>query len=158
MEYIDLLNKGAKLVHEQVVKAGYDISENSPLCLMGEKILALHDGKNQMIHLCTQNIKSILLWDVPSVFEEDLLDSKNSEATYFMSKALTHEATHAAQYCNKGNLIAPERASVEVTEWKSKSIELSLIIGGTKAREEEAYLLESDPFFVANAVKKHCFK
>ena len=51
MEYVDFLNKGAKLVHEQVVTAGYDISENSPLCLMGKKILALHDGKNQLIHL-----------------------------------------------------------------------------------------------------------
>tara|TARA_B100001287_G_C22296844_1_gene350952 strand:+ start:74 stop:547 length:474 start_codon:yes stop_codon:yes gene_type:complete len=157
MEYVDFLNKGAKLVYEQVVKAGYDISENSPYCLMGEKILALHDGKNQTIHLCTRNLKSILLWDTPAVLEEDLSDSRNREATYLMSNALTHEATHAAQYCNNGNLIAPERASEEVTEWKSRSIGLSLVIGGTKAREEEAYLLESDPYFIADAVKKYCF-
>ena len=36
-------------------------------------------------------------------------------------------------------------------------VDLSLMIGGTEAREEEAYLLESDPFYVAGAIEKYCF-
>ena len=74
-----------------------------------------------------------------------------------MSKALTHEAVHAAQYCNSGMLIAPQKASPEVAERKSKAIELSLAVGGARSREEEAYLLESDPFFVAMSIEKFCF-
>ena len=73
-----------------------------------------------------------------------------------MSKALTHEAVHAAQYCNSGNLIAPDKSSTAVTEFKNAAIELSLAFGGTREREEEAYALETDPVFVVNALKKYC--
>ena len=54
-------------------------------------------------------------------------------------------------------LIAPQKASPEVAERKSKAIELSLAVGGARSREEEAYLLESDPFFVAKSIEKFCF-
>ena len=74
-----------------------------------------------------------------------------------MSKALTHEAVHAAQYCNGGKIIAPHKSSQLAKEWKKEAIDLSLMIGGTEAREEEAYLLETDPFYVADAVEKFCF-
>ena len=74
-----------------------------------------------------------------------------------MSKALTHEAVHAAQYCNGGKIIAPHKSSELAKEWKKKAIDLSLMIGGTEAREEEAYLLETDPFYVADAIEKFCF-
>ncbi len=74
-----------------------------------------------------------------------------------MSKALTHEAVHAAQYCNDGKIIAPHKSSQLAKEWKKEAIDLSLMIGGTEAREEEAYLLETDPFYVADAIEKFCF-
>ncbi len=74
-----------------------------------------------------------------------------------MSKALTHEAVHAAQYCNGGKIIAPNKASQLAKEWKKEAINLSLMIGGTEAREEEAYLLETEPFYVADAIEKFCF-
>ena len=76
---------------------------------------------------------------------------------FFMSKALTHEAVHAAQYCNGGKIIAPHKASQTANLWKKEAIDLSLMIGGTEAREEEAYLLETDPFYVADAIAKFCF-
>ena len=157
MEYVDFLNHGAKLVHEQVIKAGYEISENSPYCLMMSKILALHDGSAKKIYICTHNLKNILLWNAPQGPKEVLSKSREKEARFFMSKALTHEAVHAAQYCNSGMLIAPQKASPEVAERKSKAIELSLAVGGARSREEEAYLLESDPFFVAKSIEKFCF-
>ena len=77
--------------------------------------------------------------------------------TFFMSKSLTHKAVHAAQYCNGGKIIAPHKASQPAKEWKKEAIDLSLMIRGTEAREEEAYLLETDPFYVADAIKKFCF-
>ena len=157
MEYIDFLNSGAKLVHEQVIKAGYEISENSPYCLMMRKILALHDGSAKKIYICTHNLKQILLWNAPLGPRDVLSKSKEKEAQFFMSKALTHEAVHAAQYCNNRMLIAPQKASPEAAEQKSQAIELSLAVGGTRSREEEAYLLETDPYFVAKSIEKFCF-
>ena len=157
MEYADFLSIDAKLVHNQVVKAGYEIRENSPYCLMMEKTLALHDGRAKIIYLCTQNLKNILLWDAPVDPRAALSKSREKKASFFMSKALTHEAVHAAQYCNGGNLIAPGKSSTAVTEFKNRAIELSLAIGGTREREEEAYALESNPAFVVNALKKYCF-
>ena len=74
-----------------------------------------------------------------------------------MSKALTHEAVHAAQYCNGGKIIAPHKASQLAKEWKKEAIDLFPMIGGTEAQEEEAYLLETDPFYVVDAIKKFCF-
>ena len=74
-----------------------------------------------------------------------------------MSKVLTHEAVHAAQYCNGEKIIAPHKASQPPKGWKKEAIDLSLTIGGTEAREEEAYLLETDPFYVADAIEKFCF-
>lgn len=74
-----------------------------------------------------------------------------------MSKVLTHEAVHAAQYCNGGKIIAPRKASQLAKECKKEALDLSLTIGGTEAREEEAYLLETDLFYVAAAIEKFCF-
>ena len=157
MEYVEYLNRGAKLVHEQVIRAGYEILENSPLCLMTTKTLALHDGKNKRIYICTGSLKSILLWNSPQSPRDKLTKTIKKDSTYFISKALTHEAVHAAQYCNGGKIIAPHKASQLVNEWKKEAIDLSLMIGGTEAREEEAYLLETDPFYVADAIEKFCF-
>ena len=157
MEYVGCLNRGVKLIHEQVIKAVYEILENSPLCLMTTKILALHDGKNKRIYICTENLKSILLWNLPQSPRDKLSKNRKKETTFFMSKALTHEAVHAAQYCNSGKIIAPHKASQLAKEWKKEAINLSLMIGGTEAREEEAYLLETDPFYVADAIEKFCF-
>ena len=156
MEYVNLLNANAKLVHNQVLKAGYEIRENSPYCLMMNKTLGLHDGKAKVIYLCTQNLKRILLWDAPVGPRAALSKSIEKKASFFMSKALTHEAVHAAQYCNSGNLIAPDKSSTAVTKFKNAAIELSLAIGGKREREEEAYALETNPVFVANALKKYC--
>lgn len=124
---------------------------------MMKKTLALHDGRAKIIYLCTQNLKNILLWDAPVGPRAALSKSREKKASFFMSKALTHEAVHAAQYCNSGNLIAPDKSSTAVTEFKNRAIELSLAIGGTREREEEAYALESNPAFVVNALKKYCF-
>ena len=157
MEYVDFLNSNTKIVHNQVVKAGYQIIENSPYCLMAKQILALHSGRAKKIYLCTQNLKNILAWDAPAGPREVLAKYKLKQAKYFMSKALTHEAVHAAQYCNNNNLIAPERSSPVVTDFKKQAIKLSLVVGGTKQREEEAYLLETNPTFVVAALKKFCF-
>ena len=157
MEYVEFLNRGAKLVHEHVIKAGYEIRENSPYCLMTTKVLALHDGKNKRIYLCTKNLKSNLLWGLPQSPRDKLSRNRKKEATLFMSKALTHEAVHAAQYCNGGKIIAPHKSSQLAKERKKEAIDLSLMIGGTEAREEEAYLLETDPFYVADAIEKFCF-
>ena len=157
MEYVEYLNREAKLVHEHVIKAGYEILENSPLCLMTKKVLALHDGNNKRIYICTGNLKSILLWNLPQSPRDKLSKTRKKETTFFMSKALTHEAVHAAQYCNGGKIIAPHKASRLAKEWKKEAIDLSLMIGGTEAREAEAYLLESDPFYVAGAIEKFCF-
>ena len=74
-----------------------------------------------------------------------------------MSESLTYEAVRAAQCCNGGETIAPHKASQLAKEWKKEAIDLSLMIGGTEAREEEAYLLETDPFYVADAIEKFCF-
>ena len=157
MEYVEYLNRGAKLVHEQVIKAGYEILENSPLCQMTTKILALHDGRNKRIYICTGSLKLILLSNSPQSPRDKLSKTIKKDSTYFISKALTHEAVHAAQYCNGGKIIAPHKASQLAKEWKKEAIELSLMIGGTEAREEEAYLLETDPFYVADAIEKFCF-
>ena len=157
MEYVEYLNRGAKLVHEQVIKAGYEILENSPLCRMTTKILALHDGRNKRIYICTGSLKLILLSNSPQSPRDKLSKTIKKDSTYFISKALTHEAVHAAQYCNGGKIIAPHKASQLAKEWKKEAIELSLMIGGTEAREEEAYLLETDPFYVADAIEKFCF-
>ena len=156
MEYANFLNANAKIVHNQVLKAGYQIRENSPYCLMTKKTLALHDGKAKIIYLCTQNLKNILYWDAPVGPRTVLSKSRQKEASFFMSKALTHEAVHVAQYCNSGKLIAPDKSSTVVSKFKSAAIELSLAIGGTREREEEAYALETNPIFVVNALEKYC--
>ena len=157
MEYVDFLNSNAKIVHNQVIKAGYQIIENSPYCLMAKQILALHNGRAKKIYLCTQNLKNILVWSAPTGPRNVFAKSKVKQARFYMSKALTHEAVHAAQYCNNNNLIAPERSSPVVTDFKKEAIQLSLLVGGTKQREEEAYLLETNPAFVVAALKRFCF-
>ena len=85
MEYVEYLNRGAKLVHEHVVKAGYEILENSPLCLMTKKVLALHDGNNKRIYICTGNLKSILLWNLPQSPRDKLSKTRKKETTFFMA-------------------------------------------------------------------------
>ena len=78
---------------------------------MAKQILALHNGRAKKIYLCTQNLKNILVWSAPTGPRNVFAKSKVKQARFYMSKALTHEAVHAAQYCNNNNLIAPERSS-----------------------------------------------
>ena len=96
------------------------------------------------------------LWNLPQSPRYKL--SKPRKKIYlFMGKFHKHEAVQAAQYCNGWKIVAPHKASQLAKKWKKEAIDLSLTIRGTEAREKEAYLLESDSFYVADCIEKFCF-
>ena len=104
MEYVDFLNADAKLVHNQVLKAGYEIRENSPYCLMMKNTLALHDGKAKVIYLCTQNLKNILLWDAPVGPRSALSNSREKKASFFSTESVVDPWVHDTFFSKKNCL------------------------------------------------------
>ena len=66
-----------------------------------------------------------------------------------MSKVLTVEAVHAAQYCNGGKIIAPHKASQLAKEWKKEAPDLEL---AKKFVRDKRYLWNSGIFLFKASV------
>ena len=75
----------------------------------------------------------------------------------FIRRALRHEATHVAQWCNE-NEITGIIGDLEnkIHENKLRALESSLDLSGNFMMEVEAYVMEDKPKSVIKALEKYC--
>ena len=151
MEFEDFLDRTELEIIKIVEKAGYQIEENTPPCLLSNDYVGFLNKKRKVIIICTNNAKrrenyTLLRNKDKASFERTALHIK---------KALRHEAVHVAQECNNGNLLKLEK-KLSMNPAKIKALNKSIIISGEKEKEKQAYIIESQPKLVEKVLKKYC--
>ncbi len=155
MEFIDFLDRAEVKIINIIEKVGYQIEENTKLCLLSKNYMGFLKRKKKVVIICTKNAKkregyTILRKNNKDAYERTALHIK---------KALRHEAVHIAQECNDGNLLnIKEKFSMRPS--KIKALNESMKISGERERERErereAYILEDRPKLVEKELKKYC--
>tara|TARA_Y100001968_G_scaffold117357_1_gene106750 strand:- start:1717 stop:2187 length:471 start_codon:yes stop_codon:yes gene_type:complete len=151
MEFLEYLDKTEIEIIKIVEKAGYEIEENTPLCLLSDDYVGFLDKRREVIVICTRNAKKR---------ENHTLINKANYDTFertalHIKKALRHEAVHVAQECNDGKIIKiEEKFSMNLS--KMKALNRSLKISEEEEKERQAYILEDKPILVEKKLKKYC--
>ena len=152
LEFILFLNAQEKQILDLVQKANYNIEENTPLCLIGNRFFGFLKKRTNTIVICTENAKKYTGYYL----------MKNSNSDTFKTglmirRALRHESVHIAQECNNGNLIETDtKKKIEMNPLKLNALKASTKLVGNKEKEYEAYAMEDKPKLVIAALKKYC--
>ena len=154
MEFLLFLTAKEKEILELIDKAKFTVEENTPLCLLGRKYVGFTKKRQRSVVICTQNIKDSNGYSMPKIGR-----NRDDERTAIsIRKAIRHEATHVAQYCNNSEILGVLSKKVKMHSWyKSSAIKGSTSIGNIKReKEEEAYYLEDRPNKVISILEKYC--
>ncbi len=153
MEFILFLGRLDKEILELIRKAEYTIMENAPICEIGKNFVGFHNGTEKIIVICTENAKRLGNYKESTIIN----DNDNHKTRLFIRRALRHEATHAAQWCNE-NKITGIIGDLEnrINENKLSALESSLDLSGNFMMEVEAYVMEDKPKSVIKALEKYC--
>ena len=153
MEFILFLSRLDKEILELIRKADYTIMENAPICEIGKNFVGFHNGKEKIIVICTENAKKLGNYRENQIIN----DNDNHKTRLFIRRALRHEATHIAQWCNENELtgIIGDLEN-KIHENKLRALESSLDLSGSFMMEVEAYVMEDKPNSVIKALEKYC--
>ena len=151
MEFIDFLDRTEVEIIKMVEKAGYKITENKQLCLLGENYVGFLNKKNKEIIICTSNAKKREGYTRLSMKNKDIFE----KTALHIKKALRHEAVHVAQECNDGNLLRIDR-KLSMNASKINALNGSTRISGEEEKEKQAYILEDKPKLIKNELRKYC--
>jgi len=154
MEFLLFLTAKEKEILDLIYKAKFSIEENTPLCLLGDSFFGFFKKEKRTIVICTENAKRIGGYYIPKPFK----DNDNDATGRIVRRALRHESVHAAQMCNKGNVIIENgKKKLFVHPYKRKSLETSIALSPeSKKREYEAYSIEDKANIIIAGLKKYC--
>ena len=154
MEFILLLGKLEKEILDLIKKAEYTIVENSPICEIGTNFVGFHNGNEKLIVICTENAKRLGNYKENQVMN----DNDNHKTKLYIRRALRHEATHVAQWCNENKITGIiQNLEDKIHENKLRALESSIGFSGNLMMEIEAYVMEDKPRSVIKALEKYCF-
>ena len=154
MEFIIFLSKLDREILDLLIRANYKVEENQIACLSHKEIKGLHNFEENIIVICTENIKRKTNYKILKNYS----NKDNFKTERETRKALRHEATHAIQKCNNnqtvGNIIKLEKS---LHERKRKALKFSTsTFAGNYDREVEAYIMEDKPRKVKEMLKSYC--
>ena len=151
MEFINFLDKTEIEIVKIVEKAGYEIAENTKLCLLSENYVGFLNRRKKKIIICTSNAKKREGYTTLRKNNKDIF----GRAALHIKKALRHEAVHVAQECNDGKLLKIDR-KLTMNPSKINALNGSIRISGEEEKERQAYILEDRPRLVERELKKYC--
>ena len=151
MEFIDFLDRTEVEIIKMVEKAGYQTTENTKLCLLGENYVGFLNIRKKEIVICTSNAKKREGYTFLRSKDKDIYQ----RTALHIKKALRHEAVHVAQECNDGNLLKIGR-KLSINQAKIKALNGSVRISGEIEKERQAYILEDKPKIIIKELKKYC--
>ena len=151
MEYLGYLDRIEVEIIRIVEKAGYNIEENTSLCLLSDDYVGFLEKRRKVIVLCTKNAKRREGYTLIRKRDKDIFE----RTALHIKKALRHEAVHVAQECNDGNILKIEKKFF-MNVSKMKALNRSIRISGEEEKERQAYILEDKPILVAKELKKYC--
>jgi len=134
-------------------QANWKLEENSGLCDMSQVVFAWTSAENK-IGICLNNIeKHIAVGGHSPAVSKSMV--KN-----MVNQAVTHEAVHVAQMCNKRSPVLTTRVKLdELTASQKKSVVRSMAYTlnlSSAALEAEAYYMEKSPLLTTYMLKRYC--
>ena len=151
MEYLGYLDRIEVEIIRIVEKAGYNIEENTSLCLLSDDYVGFLEKRRKVIVLCTKNAKRREGYTLIKKRDKDTFE----RTALHIKKALRHEAVHVAQECNDGKILKIEKKFL-MNVSKKKALKRSIKISGEEEKERQAYILEDKPRLVEKELKKYC--
>ncbi|KGG11852.1 serine hydroxymethyltransferase [Prochlorococcus marinus] len=154
LEFILFLDASEKKILDLVQKANYQVEENTPLCLIGQKFFGFLKKQQRKVVICTENAKR----DGGYNFIKDKSTGGSFKTGLMIRRALRHESVHIAQECNNGKLINIfDKKKLKISPYKLEALRASTELTGELDKEYEAYAMEDNPKKIISALKKFCF-
>ena len=151
-EYRRYISKSVLPLHDLLLKKHFLVITDPPTCKTNGLIRGYFISRYRAIYLCVENIlKDPRLGDIDG-------RNKFNDARKQLSKTLTHEAVHAAQWCkgSKDWTLFGSKYQGELGGFGDTALNPSANFRGNKQSEKEAYLLESKPEIAMEAIDIYC--
>ena len=155
MDFQLFINPTSEKLIKLISSINYVIEENSVYCNFNQKFVGFHEGDKRKIHICTNNIKNIIGWNLPTSPRYGMR-YKNSKLKSNINKVINHEIVHVIQQCKGTNIININNISDKVLDRKLLALKGSYEISNNLLSEAEAYSIESNPKLIEKSFKKYC--
>ena len=151
-DYHQYINKDVLPLHDLLLRRQFLIISNPPTCKTNRLMRGYFISRYRAIYLCVDN----LLMD-PRLGDIDGRN-KSQDAKKQLSKTLTHEAIHVAQWCkgSKDWTLFKLKDQGGLGGFGDTALNRSENFSGNKNSEKEAYLLESQPKIAMEAINIYC--
>jgi len=130
-------------------QANYRVEQDTGLCEVSRVVFAWTTS-NKGMGVCLDNINH---YSKQKGYDRRAIGK-------IVNQAITHEAVHVAQMCNKGKTVLSDRVQLDELSPKQKSgvvrsMAYSLNLGSA-ALEAEAYYMEKSPTLTTYLLKRYC--
>ena len=151
-DYRRYLNKSVLPLHDLLLRKQFLIIPDPPTCKTNRLIRGYFISRYRAIYLCLDN-----LLEDPRLGDIDGRN-KSIDARKQLSRTLTHEAIHVAQWCkgSKDWTLFGLKYQSEIGGFGNTALNPSANFRGNKKSEKEAYLLENKPDIAMEAIDTYC--
>ena len=150
--YQQYISKNVLPLHNLLLKKEFLIIPNPPTCKKNRLIRGYFISRYRAIYLCVDN-----LLEDPRLGD---IDGRNKfkDARKQLSKTLTHEAIHVAQWCKGSNdwTLFGRKYQGQIGGFGDTALNPSANFRGNQKSEREAYLLEGKPEIAMEAINIYC--
>ena len=151
-DYRRYISKSVLPLHDLLQKKQFLVIPDPPTCKTNGLIRGYFISRYRAIYLCVENLlKDPRLGDIDG-------RNKFNDARKQLSRTLTHEAIHVAQWCkgSKDWTLFGRKYQGELGGFGDTALNPSANFRGNKQSEKEAYLLESKPEIAMEAIDIYC--
>ena len=150
--YLNFLSEEVMPLHDKLFETNFVVSQDPPMCEKNKLIRGFFFSKYRAIYLCLEN-----LLEDPRLGNIDG-SGKDKDARLQLSRTLTHEAVHAAQWCRGREdwTLFDRDATKGFGGFGDSALDEASEYRGNRKSEYEAYLLENDPDLVHDLFSIYC--
>ena len=151
-DYRRYISKSVLPLHDLLTRKQFLIIPDPPTCKKNRLMRGYFVSRYRAIYLCVDNLlKDPRLGDIDG-------RNKFNDAIKQLSKTLTHEAIHVAQWCkgSKDWTLFGSKYQGEIGGFGDTAFNPSANFRGNKKSEKEAYLLEGKPKIAEEAIDIYC--
>ena len=151
-DYRRYISKSVMPLSDLLLKKQFLVISDPPTCKTNGLMRGYFISRYRAIYLCVDNLlKDPRLGDVNG-------RNKLNDVRKQLSKTLTHEAIHVAQWCkgSKDWTLFGSKYQAELGGFGDTALNPSANFRGNKQSEKEAYLLESKPEIAMEAIDIYC--
>ena len=151
-DYRRYINKGVTPLHDLLLRKQFLIIADPPTCKKNRLLRGYFISRYRAIYLCLDN-----LLEDPRLGDIDGRN-KSKDARKQLSRTLTHEAIHVAQWC-KGSrdwTLFGLKYQGGLGGFGDTALNPSANLRGNINSEKEAYLLETKPQIAMEAIEIYC--